>query len=63
MDKLKLCPFCGSEAKLVVFSGTAHVHCMLCLATTKVYIPLSVSDDAKKNAVEAWNKRVDNDTI
>lgn len=55
-DKLKPCPFCGSKnidlfehGAIVVF-----VQCDDCLATFPHF-------DSKQEAIEAWNRRVDND--
>lgn len=53
--KLKPCPFCGSEARLVgprMYEGfdlMMTVECLECLAT--IYC------NDKKEAIKAWNKR------
>lgn len=60
--KLKPCPFCGGEAKLIKRSrktgfytvgGTYYIHCKECL----------ISTHPRKNAynvVESWNRRAEN---
>ena len=63
MVELKPCPFCGGKAELVYFHTTATVHCMRCMAMTKVYVPTSVNDDVQSEAVTAWNSRATNDEL
>ena len=61
MDKLKRCPFCGGEAFLQKhrvmgderFTET-WIQCLECFATTRNYL-------SAKRAIEAWNRRVEND--
>ena len=63
MDDIKLrpCPFCGSEAYLIINDG-ARVLCPKCGATSKILVDNIVGYNSSKNAVksviEAWNKRV-----
>ncbi len=54
--KLKPCPFCGGEAKVVKADITYTVMCIQCPATIgrQWYAE-------RKEAVEAWNRRVDGD--
>lgn len=62
-DKLKPCPFCGSEVKFVwsnnfAYSGLPMIVCNNCgmLLSNKNNIR-----DTKKFMVEAWNRRVENE--
>lgn len=57
MDKLKPCPFCGGEAKtgttlFGIRSGLIFVYCKKCYASSLDY-------KTKEDAIEAWNRRVD----
>lgn len=47
---LKCCPFCGSKAKLVNYSGIHYVRCQNCLASSDI-------TDTEEKAVQLWNKR------
>ena len=56
MNKLKPCPFCGSVECYVVRDyelSKAWVKCICCGADTRIC-------DSKEEAIEAWNRRVDN---
>ena len=52
-EKLKPCPFCGGEAKVKRFFGCAYitVGCKEC--------NVQINRDTKKQAIDAWNKRVE----
>lgn len=60
--ELELCPFCGSTAFTVNYeykldNGVCKmwfVECNGCHATTFEY-------DTEKEAIESWNRRIDND--
>lgn len=71
--ELKLCPFCGQEAREVIFHRksqisdsvvkSVYVECMSCLAKG----PLTCFDDkifktkyeeAEKECIEGWNERI-----
>lgn len=55
--KLKLCPFCGGEAKLRRINGmTAYVECSKCCAETN-HFEMSVEYCANEKAAETWNQR------
>lgn len=55
--KLKLCPFCGGEAKLRRINGRiAYVECSKCCAETN-HFEMSVEYCANEKAAEAWNQR------
>lgn len=71
MDELKRCPFCGGEAEMVSkfmmangFRGIAYrVRCSECYAQSPykrnpILHGFHVSSD---KAVEAWNRRADDD--
>lgn len=58
MEKRKLCPFCGSEARikmLIKENGKEKYfcECWLCSCRTQDF-------NTKEKAIEAWNRRADN---
>ena len=57
-QKLKPCPFCGGEAKLKIipkyYGDIYWVKCEECNAETP-------SDFEKDEAIEAWNRRANDD--
>lgn len=62
MTKLKPCPFCGGEGKLVVYNAAAFkkesaVICQECFVRGP---SVSVSPEyaSSEKATEAWNRRV-----
>lgn len=58
--ELKLCPFCGGEArlyKIAFFSCEAKVMCPICRIQTATYKESNM-DNAVWFAVNAWNRRV-----
>ena len=56
MEDLKPCPFCGSEAKLVNKNEFWIVDCAECFASSRWC-------DSKKEAIDAWNRRTDNEQL
>lgn len=48
---LKPCPFCGNQEIRVTSWGLWHCWCPICLSKTADCV-------LKKNAIEAWNRRV-----
>ena len=59
-DKLKPCPFCGGEAKvskyeIITNMPTHSVHCADCYSRTWGMF------DKEKQAIEAWNRRVNDE--
>ena len=65
MSELKRCPFCGGEARIltsVFFRSDACVKCKKCGASTLVHSSAS-NEDAKLNAIKAWNTRKPMDRI
>lgn len=53
-DKLKPCPFCGSEnVHLSNWSDQAYVYCADCLVKTEVYL----HGNCAEKAIEVWNRR------
>ena len=60
MTELKPCPFCGGEAetkrhKFFVGSDTYGVVCTKCEARTSQFF------DTQAEAIEAWNRRADDE--
>ena len=53
-EKLKPCPFCGSEARLMRNQTAFYILCCECSAQ-------SLWDIHKEQAIEAWNRRADDD--
>ena len=66
MNKLKPCPFCGRKAELghtekdSEYGETAFVYCTNCGANGKM-IEISPKYGADGKAIEAWNRRVNED--
>lgn len=61
-EKLKSCPFCGDTYIKIYHSmawyqvGCNTVNCIACHAYVRAY-------KTEKEAVEAWNRRVNHETI
>ena len=57
-EKLKLCPFCGTDE---VFVGKSIVskYYVCCISGDNCYIK-TTAFDTEKDAIEAWNRRVNN---
>ena len=53
-QKLRNCPFCGGEAKIISYKGCHHIYhrCKITLfeITSDYY-------DSKESIVDAWNRR------
>lgn len=62
MDKLKPCPFCGGIADVLMdykqIETTGRQRFFVTCAVCGVETPRIARD--KKQAIEAWNRRVDN---
>jgi len=58
MEELKPCPFCGGEAKNIkgrdIATGRNKWHKIYCISCQN----RTWEHPRKKNAIEAWNKRV-----
>ena len=52
MDELKPCPFCGGKANAFICGRIFVVECESCGTSSDGF-------DSKKEAVEAWNRRAD----
>ena len=56
-EKLKRCPFCGGEAEFYAITNSVDksfgVECSECECSTKLCT-------SKNEAIEFWNRRVDN---
>lgn len=66
MTELKKCPFCGGEAEQddytqneYMFHGTGWIGCKKC----RVFIDYKNGDYGKNQAIEAWNRRVNDEHI
>ncbi|MBE6784163.1 MAG: restriction alleviation protein, Lar family [Ruminococcaceae bacterium] len=60
MTDLKPCPFCGGEAILQKGTdGRCWIECNITKSHCSV-IPKTWAYKTKKEAIEAWNRRVDN---
>lgn len=58
MDKLKPCPFCGGGATVSkVYS--INEYAIICNDCGAIFYPFCATSE--KSAIEAWNRRVDND--
>ena len=64
MDKLKPCPFCGGKAKLNTNSSRitsfAYCYCRKCLASGHFAYDEKGNGKYIFEAIEAWNRRVEN---
>lgn len=63
MEKLKPCPFCGGEATVYsvnIFRPEIQVICEKCRSRTLTYKGGDF-DDTKYLAIQAWNRRVNDD--
>lgn len=63
MGELKPCPFCGGEGEVVAtkaFEWCDNVYIVRC-ASDYCKVNPSVTSIEKKEAIEAWNRRVDNE--
>ena len=64
-SNLKPCPFCGGEASMIqkswdLFITGVRIECDECGASTS-WTSGAILRDVRKRAVEAWNKRVEED--
>lgn len=65
MTNLKRCPFCGGEAKVahdvtIVYTWS-YISCTKCKART-TYFLMSTEYSSDQRAIEAWNRRVEDET-
>lgn len=69
-NELKPCPFCGSEARLFsfcegVYDETKLKHNVQCLNEKDCFARVgrdwAFGYETKEEAIEAWNRRVEND--
>lgn len=60
--KLKPCPFCGGKAYYKYIIPINKVVCKNCGATPYVFSDEYEVMDSKYRAIEAWNRRADDDT-
>lgn len=60
MNELKPCPFCGGKATLhEIADGQFYIDCAMQLGFCSV-MPSTWTYNTEEEAVEAWNRRVDN---
>lgn len=59
MADLKPCPFCGSTSiRLNAFGfGQWSAECLCCGIETKRYLGDQITQEGRKRAIEAWNRR------
>ena len=55
MTELKPCPFCGNKAMIFNSSFGYFVSCNVCEVETPAF-------EYRETAIEAWNRRVNNET-
>lgn len=60
MSDLKPRPFCGGKAKYVYAMPYNAVKCTKCKTFGKTIVDSYEQMDGKAEAIEAWNRRVDN---
>lgn len=60
MERLKLCPFCGGEARTVYVSRymVSYVECKICLASSKAFADYDEEASGTDDAIAAWNRRI-----
>lgn len=69
MEELKPCPFCGGKAKLHATTTRTYpnhckhyCYCEKCYATGQSFSDFEDDGSSVFKAVEAWNRRVSDDT-
>ena len=62
MAELKPCPFCGGKAKFIYSMPYSAIVCKKCKVITKVFVDYYEQQDGKEEAIEAWNRRVEDGT-
>lgn len=55
--KLKPCPFCGGEAKLMKYGNSHYVSCLKCSVST--VRSFQECGEGNEHAISLWNERVD----
>ena len=61
MTELKPCPFCGGKARRRYEMPYNWVECSMCRASSILIFDEQEQRDGMKAAVEAWNRRVENE--
>lgn len=61
MPELKTCPFCGGKARYIYRMPFNAVVCQKCKAASKVFADYYEQQDGKAEAIEAWNRRAEDD--
>lgn len=61
MTELKPCPFCGGEAFVRYIMPCSAVQCEKCGASTGIYSDYYEEVDGRSKAIEAWNRRIENE--
>lgn len=61
MNELKPCPFCGGEARVIPQPNYTDNRCKYFVTCTNCGIETPRTARTGEKAIEAWNRRVDND--
>ena len=59
--ELKPCPFCGGKAKYICSMPYNAVKCTKCGTLGKTVVDSYEQQDGKAEAIEAWNRRAEDD--
>lgn len=57
---LKPCPFCGGSAEIIKQICAVYIRCKDCKSSTAAFTAM-IENCALDNAIEAWNRRVENE--
>ena len=60
-EKLKPCPFCGAKAFMWKTNSHTYIQCDRFTASDTAGHLVQVSERTEKDAIEAWNRRANDD--